>query len=126
MPDCERWTLTHSSGWADVLVELGLALVPALALWLGLAARRASSDAEATGEAEVWDDDGETDGEPDDSEGDPDGEPDLEAEPAVEGDAEALVGFAVTAEEVAELGRRKTAWVWASAWATSTFSASSS
>jgi len=24
--DCERWTLTHSSGWADVLVELGLAL----------------------------------------------------------------------------------------------------
>ena len=22
---CERWTLTHSSGWADVLVELGLA-----------------------------------------------------------------------------------------------------
>jgi hypothetical protein len=49
--DCERWTLTHNSGWADVLVELGLALV------LGLAARRASSEAEAVTEAEVWDDD---------------------------------------------------------------------
>jgi len=28
MLDCERWTLTHSSGW---LVELALALVLALA-----------------------------------------------------------------------------------------------
>ncbi len=103
MPDCERWTLTHSSGWADVLVEPGLALVPALALWLGLAARRASSDAEATGEAEVWDDDAETDGEADDvPEGDPDGELDLEAEPVGEGDAEALVGCAVAAGEVGE------------------------
>jgi hypothetical protein len=23
MVDCERWTLTHSSGWAVVLLELG-------------------------------------------------------------------------------------------------------
>src|SRR5271157_3636706 len=59
MLDCERWTLTHSSGWADV-VEFGLALVlalaRALALWLGLAAKRAVREAEAV--AEVWDDDG--------------------------------------------------------------------
>ncbi len=103
MPDCERWTLTHSSGWADVLAEPGLALVPALELWLGLAARRASSDAEATGEAEVWDDDAETDGEADDSEGDPDGELDLEAKLVGEGVAEAFVGCAVAAGEVAEL-----------------------
>ena len=76
MLDCERWTLTHSSGWADVLVELGLALVLALALWLGLAARRTASEAEAVAEAEVWDEDGEADGEPADPVGDPDGDPD--------------------------------------------------
>ncbi len=36
--DCERWTLTHSSGWADGLVGLALALVLGLAvLVLGLA-----------------------------------------------------------------------------------------
>ena len=32
MLDCERWTLTHSSGWGDVLVGLGLAPVPGLEL----------------------------------------------------------------------------------------------
>jgi len=45
MVDCERWTLTHSSGWGVVLLELGLAL--------GLAAMEASSDAEAAAVAEV-------------------------------------------------------------------------
>jgi|SRR5271157_1057959 len=106
MLDCERWTLTHSSGWADV-VEFGLALVlalaRALALWLGLAAKRAVREAEAV--AEVWDDDGEPDdpeGEPEgvlDGEFDPegDGEPDLEA--ADEGDA----GVVVVAGEAGEL-----------------------
>ena len=111
MLDCERWTLTHSSGWADVLVELGLALVPALALWLGLvlvfAAKRAASEAEATGEAEVWDDDGEDDGEPDAPEGDPDGEIEIEAEPDGGGDVGALLGrllgLVVAGGEVEEL-----------------------
>jgi hypothetical protein len=90
MLDCERWTLTHSSGWADVPVELELALVvglaPALALWLGLAARRAASEAEAVAEAEVWDDDGEADGEPDDPVGD--------------ADAGALLGFVLAGGEL--------------------------
>jgi hypothetical protein len=110
MLDCERWTLTHSSGWADV-VEPGLALVLALALGLGLATIRAASEAEAV--AEVRDADGEPDdpggkpeGDPDgefDSEADPDGEPELEAEPAGEGDAEAPVEIVGAAGEVAEL-----------------------
>ncbi len=115
MLDCERWTLTHSSVWAEVLVELGLELAfgLALALWLGLAARRAASDAEAVGEA-VLDDDAEADGEPDDPEGDPDGdldpegdpagEPDLEAEPVGAGDAGARLGLEVAAGELGELG----------------------
>ncbi len=47
---CERWTLTHSSGWAAVLVGL------ALLLELGLEAMNASSEAETVAEAEVWDD----------------------------------------------------------------------
>jgi hypothetical protein len=106
MLDCERWTLTHSSGWADVL-----------ALALGLAARRAASDAEAVGEA-VPDDDAAADGEPDeadgepddpeddpdgesDPEGDPAGEPDLEAEPVGAGDAGARLGLDIA---VGELG----------------------
>ncbi len=40
MLDCERCTLTHSSGWAAVLVEL------ALGLGLGLAATKPVSEAE--------------------------------------------------------------------------------
>jgi len=103
MLDCERWTLTHSSGWADVLVELGLALAfglaLGLALWPGLAAKWAASEAEAVAEAEVWDDDGEADGEPADPVGDPegdvDGEFDLEAEPDGEGDAGLLLGLSL-------------------------------
>ena len=81
---CERWTLTHSSGWAAVLVglalllglELGLglelalllglglelALLLGLGLGLGLEAMNASSEAETVAEGEVWDDDGEDDG----------------------------------------------------------------
>ena len=93
MLDCERWTLTHSSGWAAVLVGLGLALV------LGLAAMKASSEAETVADAEVWDDDGEAepgwDGEPV-PEGDPvpEGEVDAEGEPeaGVEDDGEGVTG----------------------------------
>ena len=33
---CERWTLTHSSGWAAVLVGLALLLGLELGLGLGL------------------------------------------------------------------------------------------
>ena len=124
MLDCERWTLTHSSGWADV-VELGLVLVLGLAvalvlvlvlafwlgLGLGLATIRAVSEAGAV--AEVRDADGEPDdpgGKPEgdldgefDSEAGPDGEPELEAEPAGEGDAEARAEIVVAAGEVGEL-----------------------
>jgi|SRR5712691_281960 len=86
MLDCERLTLTHSSGWAAVLVGLGLEL----ALALGLAAMKASSDAEAVAEADVWDDDGEAepgwDGEPVPA-GDPVPEGELDAEGEPEGDA---------------------------------------
>ncbi len=105
--DCERWTLTHSSGWAGVLVGLvlglglvvvvglvvavglglvvvvGLGLVVVLGLGLGLAAMRAVSEAEAV----VWDD-GEAGDEPDDPAGDPDGEPDLDGDPEAEPDGE--------------------------------------
>jgi hypothetical protein len=52
---CARWTLTHSSGWAAVLV--GLALLLGLELGLGLEAMNASSEAETVAEGEVWDDD---------------------------------------------------------------------
>ncbi len=107
--DCERWTLTHSSGWAGVLVGLvlGLGLVVVVGLvvavglglvvvvvvvvglglvvvlGLGLAAMRAVSEAEAV----VWDD-GEAGDEPDDPAGDPDGEPDLDGDPEAEPDGE--------------------------------------
>lgn len=87
MLDCERWTLTHSSGWAAVLVGLGLALV----------AMKASSEAETVADAEVWDDDGEAepgwDGEPV-PEGDPvpEGEVDAEPEAGVEDDGEGVTG----------------------------------
>jgi hypothetical protein len=88
--DCERLTLTQSSGWADVLVELALALVLALVLAPGLAARRASSEAEAA----VWDGDeaaDELEGDPD-GELDPEGEPDPAAELDGAGGVGALVG----------------------------------
>jgi uncharacterized membrane protein YphA (DoxX/SURF4 family) len=73
---CERWTLTHSSGWAAVLVGLEVALalalllglLPALALLLAgllpaLATMSASREAETgavgePGDDEPCDDDG--------------------------------------------------------------------
>ena len=65
----ERWTLTHSSGWAAVLVGLALALAlsPAragarLELGLGLAAMNVSREAETVADGELCDDDGEDDG----------------------------------------------------------------
>jgi hypothetical protein len=86
--DCERWTLTHSSGWAVALVGLVLGLVLVLGLGLGLvlglAAMRAASEAEAV----VWADDGEADDELDDPEADPDGEPDPDGDPEAEPEGE--------------------------------------
>jgi hypothetical protein len=79
---CERWTLTHSSGWAAVLAVLA-GLVLALALLPGLEAMNASREAETVAEGEVWDDDGEDDG--------ADGEDELvwDGEPVAELDADA-------------------------------------
>jgi hypothetical protein len=105
---CVRWTLTHSSGWAAVLVELALLL--GLGLELGLAAINALRVAETVAEAEVWDGDGEDetvwDGEPVgeleadvdvdagvDADVDVAGE--LEPEPDGDGDAGVLLGVLV-------------------------------
>ena len=85
---CERWTLTHSSGWAAVLVGL--------ALLLGLEAMNASSEAETVAEGEVWDDDvadGEDepvwDGDPVGELDEPVGELDVDADAAGELEPEA-------------------------------------
>ena len=101
---CVRWTLTHSSGWAAVLVELALLLE----LGLGLAAMNASRVAETVADGEVWDGDGEDetvwDGEPvgelDADAGadvDADAAGELEPEPAGdgEGDTAVLLGVLV-------------------------------
>lgn len=69
MVDCERWTLTHSSGWAG-------GLVLALALGVTLASR----------DAVVWDD-GDTDGELV-SEGEAGGEVELDAEGELDAEVE--------------------------------------
>ena len=65
---------------------------------------RAASEAEATAEAELWDDDGEAEGEPDDPEDEAAGEPD--PEPVGDGDAGSLLGsllgLVVAAGEVEE------------------------
>ena len=83
---CERWTLTHSSGWAAVLVGLALLLELELGMGLGLEAMNASSEAETVAEGEVWDDDG-ADGEDEPVwDGDPVGELD---EPVGELDVDA-------------------------------------
>jgi len=92
---CERWTLTHSSGWAAVLVGVGLVGVGLVGVGLadvgladvglvgvGLAAMRAVSD------AEVWEDDGEAD--PESVAG---GEPVPEDESAAVGDTGVLLGL---------------------------------
>jgi hypothetical protein len=89
--DCERWTVTHSSGWP---VEFALALV--------LAATWAVSDAEAVAAAEVVDNDGEADPGCDgdtDPEGAPDAGPEPDADGAVFG---ALVGLVADTEAVEE------------------------
>ena len=92
---CERWTLTHSSGWA-VLDGLGLGL----ALLLGLEAMNAVREAEIVADGEAWDDDGEAwddDGEAWDDDGEDDGadeedelvwDGELVAEPDADVDAE--------------------------------------
>ena len=46
---CERWTLTHSSGWAAVLAGLALGL----GLELGFAAMNASRVAETVADGEL-------------------------------------------------------------------------
>ena len=85
---CERWTLTHSSGWAAVLAGLALALL--LGLLPGLAAMNASREAETVAVAELCDDD--ADAEPAcDGElvGDADAEPVPDGEPVADVDADA-------------------------------------
>ena len=91
-----------------LVVGLGLVLVVGLelvlALGLGHAAMRAASEAEATAEAELWDDDGEAEGEPHHPEDEAAGEPD--PEPVGDGDAGSLLGsllgLVVAAGEVEE------------------------
>jgi hypothetical protein len=92
---CERWTLTHSSGWAAVLAGLTLE------------AMNASRVAETVAEGEVRDDDGEDepvwDGEPVDELDEPaveldedaDGEPEPEPETEPDGDGDVLLGLLV-------------------------------
>lgn len=94
---CERWTLTHSSGWAAVLVGLLLAL----ALLLGLEAMNASRVADAVAEGEVRDDEGEADG---DDELVWDGEPvaELDADPDADPDADADADDDVDADDDAD------------------------
>src|SRR5712675_681432 len=53
----ERWTLTHSSGWAAVLVGLDLALALLLGLLPELAAMNASREAETVAAGELCDGD---------------------------------------------------------------------
>ena len=95
-----RWTLTHSSGWAAVLVELARLL--GLGLELGLAAMNALRVAETVADGEVWDGDGEDetvwDGEPAgeldvDAGADVDAAGELEPEP--DGDGDVLLGVLV-------------------------------
>ena len=86
---CERWTLTHSSGWAAVLVGPALALLPGAELEV----MNASRVAETVADGEVRDDDEDDDGEDEPVwDGGPAGEPDELAdelaEPVAELDAE--------------------------------------
>src|SRR5712671_786317 len=105
----ERWTLTHSSGWAAVLVGLDLALALLLGLLPELAAMNASREAETVAAGELCDDDGDAepvwDGEPEGdvtaADGD-DGEPDPAL--ALDGDGEVgvLLGVLPPAGAVGE------------------------
>jgi len=111
---CERWTLTHSSGWAAGLAGLAPPLALGLGLELGLAAMNASRVAETVADGELWDDReddgadgedepvwdgepvGELDGEPVaevDADADADGEPEPEPELAGDGDPAGLLGL---------------------------------
>ena len=105
---CERWTLTHSSGWAAVLVGLALALLPGAELEVMNASRVAETvadgevrdDEDDDGEDEpVWD--GEPAGELDEPVAEPDAdaagelEPEPETEPDGDGDDGALLGLLV-------------------------------
>jgi hypothetical protein len=109
--DWERWTLTQSSAWAAVLVELGLAD--------GLPAMKASSEAETVADDEGdpdgdEDDDELADGElvPDDGELVPDGDPvpegEVDGEPELDGGGDsgvlvgALLGLVLDAGAVGE------------------------
>jgi hypothetical protein len=92
---CEGWTLTQSSGWSAVDVELGLALALEVELALGLAAIRASTEAAevAEGVANVNGDGGaELDWV---GEAELDGEADVDDEAAGEGGAARSVGLIV-------------------------------
>ena len=105
----ERWTLTHSSGWAAVLVGLELALALLLGLLPEPGTMNASREAETVAAGELCDDDGDAepvwDGE---SEGDvtaadgDDGEPDPAL--ALDGDGEVgvLLGVLPPAGAVGE------------------------
>ena len=110
-----RWTLTQSSAWAAVLVELGLELAPGL----GLVAMTASSEAETVADDEGdpdgdEDDDELADGElvPDDGELVPDGDPvpegEVDGEPELDGGGDvgvlvgALLGLVLDAGAVGE------------------------
>jgi hypothetical protein len=53
MPDCERWTVTHSPGWATVVFGVGLGPEPV-----------DDADGEAVAEAGAWDGDGDAAVEP--------------------------------------------------------------
>ena len=102
---CERWTLTHSSGWAAVLVGLLLGL--ALLLGSAFEVMNASRVAETVADDEVRDDDGEDepvwDGEPAGELDEPAGELDedagaageVEPEPETEPEGDGLLGLLV-------------------------------
>jgi hypothetical protein len=87
---CERWTLTHSSGWAAVLAGLALALLPGAELEV----MNASRVAETVADGEVRDDDEDDDGE-DEPVWDGELEPEPETEPDGDGDDGALLGLLV-------------------------------
>jgi hypothetical protein len=107
---CERWTLTHSSGWAAALARLVLALL--LGLLSGLAAMNASSEAETVAVAELCDDDADAepacDGEPVGDVGAdpvPDGEPVADVDAAADdGEPEPGLGLGFALDGEGETG----------------------
>lgn len=73
MLDWRRWTVTHSCGWPVELALVELALGE-LALGLGVAAMKASCEAESVLDDADPDGDEDEDPDPDEDEPDPDGE----------------------------------------------------